>query len=128
MLIIRLQRVGKTKKQVYSLIISEKARDTKGTYMELLGTYNPHDKTNGLLPKTERIKYWISKGAQMSETVNNLFVKAGIVTGKKQRSVHLSKKRQAKIAEKKKANEAKATASVAPVAPETPAVTEAPAA
>jgi len=120
MLIIRLQRVGKTKKPVYRLIISEKARDTKGTYLELLGTYNPHDKANGLLPKTDRIKYWISKGAQMSETVNNLFVKAGLVVGKKQRSVHISKKRQVKIAEKKKAAAPKVEAPVA-----TPAETSA---
>ena len=113
MLIIRLQRVGKTKKPVYRLIISEKARDTKGTYLELLGTYNPHDKVNGLLPKTERIQYWISKGAQMSETVNNLLVKAGVVTGEKKRSVHLSKKRQTKIAETKKAEEDKKAAAKA---------------
>lgn len=123
MLIIRLQRVGKIKKPSYRLIISEKARDTKGTYLELLGTYNPHDKVNGLLPKTERIQYWISKGAQMSDTVNNLFVKAGIVTGKKQRSVHLSKKRQVKIAEKKKAAQPKAEPKA-----ETPVTSEAPAA
>lgn len=118
MLIIRLQRVGKIKKPVYRLIISEKARDTKGTYLELLGTYNPHDKVNGLVPKTERIQYWISKGAQMSETVNNLFVKAGIVVGKKQRSVHISKTRQVKLDEKKKVTESKvAAAAVAAAAP-----------
>jgi len=107
MLIIRLQRVGKTKKPVYRLIISEKARDTKGTYLELLGTYNPHDKVNGLAPNVERVKYWISKGAQMSETINNLFVKAGIVVGKKRRVVHISKERQTKLDEKKKAEDAK---------------------
>ena len=116
MLTIRLQRIGKTKKPVYRLIISEKARDTKGTCLELLGTYNPHDKANGLAPKTDRIKYWISKGAQMSETVNNLLVKAGVVTGKKMRSVHLTKKRQAKISEKKKAEQEKAAVNAAPAA------------
>lgn len=124
MLIIRLQRVGKTKKPVYRLIISENTRDTKGTYLELLGTYNPHDKVNGLVPKTERIKYWISKGAQMSETINNLMVKAGIVVGKKRRSVHISKTRQVKIADKKKATAPKVEAPVAApaeVPTETPA-------
>ena len=104
MLIIRLQRVGKTKKPVYRLIISEKARDTKGTYLELLGTYNPHNKTDGFLPNVDRIKYWISKGAQMSETINNLLVKNSIIEGKKKRVIHLSKKRQTKIDEKKKAD------------------------
>lgn len=124
MLTIRLQRVGKAKKPVYRLIISEKARDTKGTYLELLGTYNPHDKVAGFNPKTERVQYWISKGAQMSETVHNLLVKAGIVTGKKQRVVHLTKKRQTKLEEKKKVEAEKKAAAAAKV--EAPAPAEIP--
>ena len=103
MLTIRLQRVGKTKKPTYRLVISEKARDTQDVYLELLGSFNPHIKENQLVAKADRIKYWISKGASLSPTVNNLFVKAGIVEGKMAKSVFLSQKRSAKIAEKKKA-------------------------
>ena len=40
--------------------------------MELLGSYNPHEKV--LNVKKDRIEYWISKGAQVSPTVNNLLV------------------------------------------------------
>jgi len=127
MLTIRLQRVGKTKKPTYRLIISEKARDTQDRYLELLGSYNPHDKANGVALKAERINYWLGQGAQTSDTVNNLLVKQGIVKGKAVRAVFLSDKRKKKIEEKKAtvaAAKAKATvaaeapAPVAEVAPE----------
>lgn len=97
MLTIRLQRVGKTKKPSYRLVISEKARDTQGTYLELLGTYQPQSKAEQFHPRAERIQYWISKGAQTSPTVHNLLVNAGVITGKKKRAVYISKKRVAKI-------------------------------
>ena len=57
--------------------------------------------------KADRIKYWISKGAQFSETAFNLLLEAGIVEGKKRKSVYLSNKRRAKIAEKVKVAEEK---------------------
>jgi small subunit ribosomal protein S16 len=114
MLTIRLQRVGKKKIATYRLVISEKARDTQDVYLEQLGTFNPHAKENQFAPVKERIEYWISKGAQTSDTVHNLLVSAGIIKGKKLKSVFLSKKRSAKIAEKKKS----AAPAAAPVAPE----------
>lgn len=105
MLTIRLQRVGKTKHANYRLIVSEKARDTQDKYAELLGTYNPHDKEKGLNLKVDRIKYWLGVGAATSNTINNLLLKAGIIQGKKKKSVYLSKSRKAKLAEKKKTTE-----------------------
>lgn len=100
---IRLQRVGKKKLASYRLVISEKARDTQDVYLELLGTFNPHAKENAFLPVADRITYWLSKGAQASPTIQNLLIGAGIVKDKKQKAVFLSKKRSAKLAEKKKA-------------------------
>ena len=103
MLTIRLQRVGKTKKPTYRFIISEKTHDTQGLYLELLGNYNPTEKENKITVKADRVTYWISKGAQMSNTVNNLLVKNGIIKGKTMKSVFLSEDRKKKIAEEKKA-------------------------
>jgi len=103
MLTIRLQRVGKTKKPTYRFIISEKTHDTQGHYLELLGNYNPTEKENKITVKADRVTYWISKGAQMSNTVNNLLVKNGIIKGKTMKSVFLSETRKKKIAEEKKA-------------------------
>ncbi len=75
----------------------------------------------GFLPKTDRIKFWLERGATTSDTVNNLLVANKIIEGKKKKSVFLSKKRSAKIAEKQKeaaskAEEAKAKAEAAKAA------------
>jgi len=119
MLTIRLKRTGTTKRPFYRLIISEKARDTQGTYLEALGTFNPHDKVTGLKADVERIKYWIGKGAQTSSTIHNLLVKAGVIVGDKKRVVHISKVHATKLDTKKKAAQAKAEKAAAPApAPE----------
>lgn len=102
MLTIRLKRIGKKKLPTYRFIISEKTKDTWGTSLEELGSYDPHAKGKQLSAKVDRIKYWISKGAQLSETVNNLLISARIIEGKKKKSVYLSKKRKAKLEEETK--------------------------
>jgi small subunit ribosomal protein S16 len=108
MLTIRLQRVGKKKYATYRLIISEKARDTHGKYLELLGSFNPHAKEGGLVVKADRIKYWLGTGAQMSNTVHNLFLTNNLIADKKKKkSVFISKKRAEKIKTKKQAAEPK---------------------
>jgi len=114
MLKIRLARVGKKKRPAYRFIISESSRDTYGKALEILGHYNPFSKVCEV--NAERVKYWISVGAQMSPTVNNLFIAQNVISGEK---VKASK------AGKKKKGEPEAPAKPAPVA-ETPA-TEAPA-
>ena len=103
MLTIRLQRIGKKKIPTYRLIVSEKGRDTYDVYLENLGTFNHHAKENAFQPKADRVTYWLEKGAQTSNTVNNLLLNAGIMKGAKKKSVFLSEKRKKKIAEKKKA-------------------------
>lgn len=122
MLTIRLQRIGKKNAPTYRLVVAEKGRDTQGRNLEILGTFNPRTKANGFIPNTDRIKYWLSKGAQASPTLHNLFLQAGIISGeKKQKSVYISTKRAGKIAEKKKAEQAAAPAPVAEAAPSEPA-------
>ena len=103
MLTIRLQRMGKKNTPTYRLVISEKARDTQGRNLEILGSFNPHAVEGGLIPNTDRIKYWLDKGAQTSNTVHNLFLKAGLISAdKKKKSVYISKERAVKLAEKAK--------------------------
>lgn len=116
MLIIRLQRVGKKKFPTYRVIISEKTKDTWGDYLELLGNFNPHVKENQLNIDAERVKYWISKGAQMSDTISNLLVANKIIEAKKRKSVYLTKRRKTKIEEKNKVK-AEAAAKAAPSVP-----------
>ena len=95
--------MGKKNTPTYRLVISEKARDTQGRNLEILGSFNPHAVEGGLIPNTDRIKYWLDKGAQTSNTVHNLFLKAGLISAdKKKKSVYISKERAVKLAEKAK--------------------------
>ena len=111
MLIIRFSRQGKRKRPFYRLIISEKARDTQGVYLELLGTYDPLTKEARL--KTERISHWLKQGAQTSNSVNNLLINQGLIKGKKRKSVSISRERHVKIDAKNKTAEAAAAPATA---------------
>lgn len=101
MLTIRLTRVGKKKQPSYRFIVSEKSRDPWGKALEILGMYNPLANPAVLKVDTERVNYWISKGAQLSDTVNNLFIDQGIVKGEKRKLAQISKVRKEKLAKKK---------------------------
>ena len=101
MLTIRFSRVGKKKKPQYRIIISEKSRDTSGTYLELLGHYDPHTKQATL--KVDRIKHWLALGATTSNSVFNLLVKQEVIASdKKKKSISISARRSEKIHEKKR--------------------------
>ncbi|OGH78667.1 MAG: 30S ribosomal protein S16 [Candidatus Magasanikbacteria bacterium RIFCSPLOWO2_01_FULL_40_15] len=102
--------MGKTKRPSYRLIVSPKHKDTQSGQIEILGQYDPIQKTKVINLKKERIEYWLSVGAQMSPTVNNLLINAGIVKGDKKRSVFFSKKRTAKLNKAKADKKAKAEA------------------
>ena len=102
MLSIRLSRTGKRKQPLYRLIVTEKSKDPWGTFLENLGTYNPRTAPATVNFKADRIKDWIGKGAQCSETVWNLLVENKLVEGEKRAKVRISKKRREKM-EKAKA-------------------------
>lgn len=82
MLKIRLQRTGRTNDPSYRLIVVEHTEPAQtGKFAERVGTYNPRTKERVL--DADRIKYWISKGAQPSGTVHNMLISAGVIEGKK---------------------------------------------
>ena len=123
MLRIRLQRIGRKKSPSYRVVISEGTKDTQARSLEILGEYNPIAQPKVIKFKEDRIKHWLSVGAQPSNTVHNLLVNAGIIKEDKAKSVTITKKRQGKInekkgaaeEEKKQAEEAKAAEAAAPV-------------
>ncbi len=78
MLTMRLQRIGKKGQAYFRIIVTEHTKKPQGEYLELLGSYDPHKKN--LLAKKERIEYWMSKGVQLSPTVNNLLVNHKIIS------------------------------------------------
>jgi len=73
---IRLARTGARKQPHYRVVVIEKARARNGRPVEVVGTYNPRSNPASIELKRERIEYWVSKGAQMSERVHKLFAKA----------------------------------------------------
>jgi len=83
MLSIRLARIGKKNKAQFQVVLQEHTVAPGGKHVEVLGSYDPHAKKEVL--KAERIKYWISQGAQVSDTAYNLFVSKGILTGEKRK-------------------------------------------
>lgn len=84
MLKIRLQKVGRKNDAYYRVVVSPQGSAPRGgKFLEIVGNYSPRVKTLAL--KKERILYWISKGAQCSDTVHNLLVKEGIVSAPKRK-------------------------------------------
>jgi len=90
MLTIRLVRAGKKNNAQFKLMLQERTVAPGGRHVEILGSYNPHLKTATL--QTERIKYWIEKGAHVSDTAYNLLLKNAVITGEK-RKVKLPEKK-----------------------------------
>ena len=87
---IRLQRIGKRGQAYFRVVVTEHTTKPKGKYLELLGSYDPHKKI--LQVKGERVKFWQSKGAQMSPTVNNLLITNKIIEGEKVKAWKAKKK------------------------------------
>jgi small subunit ribosomal protein S16 len=79
MLVIRLRRLGNTHNPHYRFVVQEKRSRVQGNAVDQIGHYHPADKTKGLVVDKERAEYWMKNGAQLSETVTNLFVRAGVL-------------------------------------------------
>ena len=92
MLVIRFFRTGKKHQPFFKIVVTDKRNPPKGgRFKEQLGFYNPLTKEKNL--KAERIKYWLSVGAQASDTVHNLLVKEGVLKAAKI-SVHKKSKKK----------------------------------
>lgn len=81
-MMIRFQRVGRKNDPSFRLVVTEHTTGPKsGKHLELLGSYNPKTKATAL--SADRIKHWLSVGAQASGTVHNLLLANKIIEGKK---------------------------------------------
>ena len=82
MLKIRLQRIGRKNDPAFRAVLTDSKNSTKsGRFLEIVGTYNP--KAGEAKFENERIKYWISKGAKLSDTMHNFLVHQKVIEGKK---------------------------------------------
>lgn len=72
MLMIRLSRVGARKQPHYRVVVIEKDRARNGRSIEVVGTYNPRTNPATVNFKSDRVQYWVSNGAQLSDRVEKL--------------------------------------------------------
>jgi small subunit ribosomal protein S16 len=73
---IRLKRVGAKNAPAYRVVVADSRSPRDGKFIEEIGSYNPRTKGDNFKMDLERAKYWISKGAQPSETVASFIKKA----------------------------------------------------
>ena len=72
---IRLRRMGAKKAPYYRVVVADSRSPRDGRFIEELGIYDPMAEGNKLNLDVERVKYWISQGAQPTDTVRGLLKK-----------------------------------------------------
>ena len=79
---IRLSRGGSKKRPFYRVVAADQRAPRDGRFIERLGSYNPmlpQDHAERFMINEERVKYWLSKGAQPTERLEKLLSKLGLV-------------------------------------------------
>ncbi len=128
---IRLARGGSKKRPFYRVVVADSRMPRDGRYIEKIGTYNP------LLPKDsedrvkidlDRVKYWLSEGAQVSDRVSRFLEVAGVLEGKKRSNPKKGEPHKAAVerAEEKATKVAEAAEAAAAPKPEEAPVEETP--
>lgn len=91
MLVIRFSRIGKKNKPQFKIVVQEHTKAPTGRHVEIVGSYDPLIKAVSL--NKEKIRDWISKGAQPSPSVHNILVSQGVIEAPKQK-IKLTPKKQ----------------------------------
>ena len=73
---IRMKRIGAKNQPVFRIVVADGRSPRDGKFIEEIGTYHPLKKGDNFKMDLERAKYWVSKGAQPSETVDSFIKKA----------------------------------------------------
>ena len=79
MVTMRLSRIGSKKRPYYRIVVIDKRRARNGRFLEVLGQYNPIANPVQMEINAERTQYWLSKGAEPSETVRSILRKKELV-------------------------------------------------
>jgi small subunit ribosomal protein S16 len=127
---IRLARGGSKKRPYYRIVASDARAPRDGDYIEKLGIYNPlepKDSAERVKYDAERMKYWLSTGAQPTDTVARLLRKDGLVNTKPKYTPKESSGKLRPRAQARKDAEAAAIAKAAEEAAAAKAAAEAPA-
>ena len=76
---IRLSRGGAKKRPYYRIVVADSHKKRDGRFIERIGFYNPMVQENRFGIDSERVKHWLSVGAQPTERVRKLMEKAEIL-------------------------------------------------
>lgn len=110
---IRLSRGGSKKRPFYRIVAADQRAPRDGRFIEKLGTYNPllpKDSAERLVVDAEKVKSWISKGAQPTERLQKLFANLGLCAAPALRNQPKKSAPKAKALERMKEKEEKAAA------------------
>jgi small subunit ribosomal protein S16 len=75
---MRLTRVGGKKDPIWRVVVCDKRSPRDGRFIETLGNYNPQTDPSTIVLKEDRVRFWLERGAQPSETVQKLLKIQGI--------------------------------------------------
>jgi len=75
-LMIRLRQQGRSNAQTYRLVVTDKKNPRDGKYIEKLGWYNPLRNEQSLSVESEKVQFWLDRGAEMSEKAKALIKRA----------------------------------------------------
>ncbi|MPZ99892.1 MAG: 30S ribosomal protein S16 [Dehalococcoidia bacterium] len=75
---IRLRRTGRKKLPSYRVVVADQNAPRDGAFVEIVGHYNPRTEPRTVELKEDRIKHWLSVGAQPTETVHRLIYERGL--------------------------------------------------
>src|SRR3954464_10665672 len=108
MLKIRMARAGAKNKPYYHIVIADSRAPRDGKFLEKLGSYDPKlpkEHADRVRLNAERIKHWLSKGAQVSDRVAIFLGKAGVAPAPARKNNPKKAVPKAKMTERKKARE-----------------------
>ncbi len=75
---MRLTRVGGRKDPVWRVVVADRTSPRDGRFIETVGRYNPQTDPSTIELDEERVRYWLSQGAQPSDSVKKLLNTQGI--------------------------------------------------
>ncbi len=79
---MRLTRMGTRKKPYYRIVVADSVSPRDGKFIEIVGNYDPKKNPAEITVKEDRVREWLSKGAEPTLTVTQLLGKKGITIAK----------------------------------------------
>jgi small subunit ribosomal protein S16 len=89
---IRLRRVGRKNAPFYRILVADSQSPRDGKFIEIIGQYAPRQSEGSLNVDEERANYWLSVGAQPTDTVRSLLRRAGILKRRHEQRLGIERK------------------------------------